>query len=195
MWPIWLAPINRRWRQSAYLIPWLSLLRCRANPDLSLTEARLINAGDLELVLRVADIAALVTTEERRAILEIEQSAGRQFLRLNMTAENVRRALELIIGDPLLIELFLPANSQVDEEEYSEYISWALEEYAEPEVMAGLLRGSQLRIEISATGRIVAQSGGRLQDGVVHIRIPIVQLITLRSPLVYSVTIVARGAN
>ena len=156
---------------------------------LTLTHARMVGDDGLELGLQVADISALVATEERQAILEIERAADRQFLRLNLTPQNVRRALELIIGDPLLIELFLPADSQMSAEQYSEYIGWALEEYAPRATISEMLRASQVQIVISADGQIVEQAGGMLANGMVHISVPIVQLITLSSPLTYSVTI------
>lgn len=92
----------------------------------------------------------------------------------------------------LLAEILLPPDrTTMSEDDYIDYLVWALEEYEEPRVIRAALQEAAVNVLVRVPGRIVDQAGGTRSDEGVRFRIPVVELITLDEARRYEVVYVA----
>jgi hypothetical protein len=65
-------------------------------------------------------------------------------------------------------------------------MAWALEEYEDRPMVERVLDESMIEVRVVPEGRIIRQSGGQIDGDAVVFAIPVIELLTLRSEVVYS---------
>ncbi len=147
-------------------------------------------------------------------------SVEREGARTRMVLEVTPELLDAVIAmspwqGTLLAEILLPPDrTTMSEDDYIDYLVWALEEYEDPRVIRAALEEAMVNVLLRVPGRVVDQRGGTRgdqgsrndetrrdqgarrdgggshDDGVLF-RIPVVDLITLDEPRRYEVVYIA----
>jgi hypothetical protein len=95
-------------------------------------------------------------------------------------------ALSPFAGTALSQYLLPPPEGGLSAAEYEEYLSWSFEEYASPAELERMFSEAVIRMRVRPGGRILSQSGGNRAGDLVEYRIPVLELLTLEEPMVYS---------
>lgn len=101
-----------------------------------------------------------------------------------------RAAMEQIVAiagvDPFVADALLPPDDGMSAAEYRDYLGWAFEEYAEDRPIDEIFRASQVATSIEPSGSVIQVRGGEARAGTVEFVTPLVDAVTAREPLNYS---------
>ncbi|TVQ38699.1 MAG: hypothetical protein EA384_08180 [Spirochaetaceae bacterium] len=166
--------------------------RFAAEPGVELLSATVPNAHQLRLRVRFADIARVFDAQSGvvREVFTFSEDGEQRRLQIRLTPHSVRALMGFSpASDSMLADILLPPVDQpMREADYVDYLAWALEEYQRQTPIATIIRNAAIRVEIEPEGRIVSQRGGRTEGNRVIFEIPVVQLLTVRDALEYSLT-------
>lgn len=162
-----------------------------ARPGISVLDVR--ETGERQL--RVA-----VGFDSVEALLAAQSDMGgmpQRFLRFERTesfrrlaARIDRNAIAHLIGmagiDPFISESLLPPEDGMSPADYRDYLAWAFEEYADGRPLDRVFGSSEVVTTVRPEGVVVQTRGGETTDGAVRFTIPLVEAVTRREPLQYS---------
>ena len=127
---------------------------------------------------------------EANNVISVEDNGDTRRFVLRLTSRHIRDMLKATsLGNSLAADVLVPAGNGVSATEYSEYIGWALEEYADPEILSGLIAAASIDIALFPDGEIIEQRGGRRMGDHVIFAIPLVHALTMQEPLIYWVAV------
>ncbi len=166
--------------------------RFAREPGLELLSASTPNDNQLRLQIRFADIAQVFDARYGavREVFSFSQDGELRRLEIRLTPQSIRELMEFSpASDTMLADILVPPDDQpMREADYVDYLAWALEEYQRETPIAAIIRNASIRIEIEPEGRIESRHGGRTQGNRVIFEIPVVELLTARDTLEYSLT-------
>lgn len=153
-----------------------------------LIDVRRPKRGALALSVGFTDIREVFAREDADDILTFARDGANRELTVTLNRDAVQRFLEFAPEENASMAQFLfpPADGSVSREEYREEMAWALEEYDDREAVERALDNATIEVRVDPAGEIVAQSGGRVEDGVVVFSIPVLELLTLSGDRTYS---------
>ena len=159
----------------------------RSFPGVDLVGARTPNPRTLELDLSFKDVAAVARTANPAGstpLFTFQRTGTRRLFRVHLDLPNYARIAPLIPGseNPLLEVLGPQAEQPYTEAEYLDVIAFMMGDHA-----PGWIRESTLEVRVQVPGRVVAQQGGIPVQGGVLFRIPLLDVLLLERPLVYSI--------
>ena len=112
-------------------------------------------------------------------------------LDLSITRENISRLLSITaFGGTLASDVLFPIENSMSEEEYVDYLGWALEEYIDPANLNMAIESSAISIEATLPGKISAMENGSKDGQTAIFRIPLIAIIASNQPLRYSVSFI-----
>ena len=144
--------------------------------------------GSLQMAIRFDDISGLFVREGADDILSFGSEAGNRRLTFTLNRDAVQRFLEFAPDDSSTMAQFLfpPADGSVSRREYRDEMAWALEEYDDRAAVERVLDAATIDVRITPVGRIVSQSGGRVDGDAVVFTIPVLELLTIAGERTYS---------
>jgi hypothetical protein len=118
-------------------------------------------------------------------VVVFSRDGDRKTLALHLDKRNYQELAVLFpaLSDPVFAGMGPQPNENVTDDEYEQMIEFSLGERGPP-----LLKKSFVTLTVTPEGRILSQSGGRLSDGSVVFKIPLIRILVLDRPLDYSVT-------
>lgn len=144
--------------------------------------------GRLELTLAFAELSALASDERIGRLLSWEPDGAGGTLTMTITPAEIPYLLSLVgIGEDSPVAYLLPPpEGEMSSDEYAEYLSWALEEYAPPGRLEALLQAAAVTVTVRAPGPIDAiLNGEALGSTEAQFRLPLLALLTGETPGVY----------
>lgn len=161
-------------------------------PGIELVSAESPEIGKLELSLAYGPLERVFTLSEPgiREVFTLVRSGGRTTLRFHLDLSNFDSLAGLF---PLYetgksLYLFPDASAPMTEEEYLDYVSWALEGVSGDTDVKRVLSDSAVRVTVTVPGTVVRQEGGRAVGNTVEYVIPVLKVLTLSEPIDLSVT-------
>jgi hypothetical protein len=135
----------------------------------------------LELSLDAADLAAI---GRGSPLVSLSSAGGRRRLTIRLDAAGYAAIKPLIPGgDNQLLEVLGPQpDNPYTEAEYDEVLAFTVGDDAPK-----WARASGIDATVRVPGRIVAVSGGRVEGGAARFAIPLLDVLLLRRPLVYTI--------
>lgn len=138
-----------------------------------------------------------VVFDSLEQLLHVQQRSAHRFIRFERTesfgrlaAAIDRAAMEQIVTiagiDPFVSDALLPPDNEMSAAEYRDYLGWAFEEYAEDRPIDEIFRESQVATSIEPSGAVIQVRGGESRAGIVEFVTPLVDAVTAREPLNYS---------
>lgn len=137
----------------------------------------------LEMTLALADVAALAGAG-RPQLVTLERSGSRRTLRVHLDAATYAVLKPLVPGsdNELLGVLGPQEKNPYTEAEYDDVLAFTVGDDAPKWV-----RASRIEAIVRVPGRVVAQQGGRVDGNAVRFEIPLLDVLLLRQPLVYTI--------
>ena len=168
-------------RASFALRPGIDLVST-GSPDIDTLELALVY-GPLERVFALSEPGI-------REVFTVTRTGGRTTLRFHLDLSNFDSLAMLF---PLYetgksLYLFPDASAPMTEEEYLDYVSWALEGVSGDTDVKRVLSDSVVRVTVTVPGAVVRQEGGRAVGNTVEYVIPVLRVLTLSEPIDLSVT-------
>lgn len=161
-------------------------------PALILEQARLPAQGRLELTFTFIDLTTLAADDRLTRILDFEPSGDSGgVLTIRLTRGEVPYLLSLAgLDEGSPIEYLLPpTGGEMSSEEYRDYLTWALEEYASPGRLRRVLDSAALIVTVETPqplDRVV--NGSRPEASRATFRIPLLGLLTGETEEEYRLT-------
>jgi|GEM_PF-5562940 len=161
-------------------------------PGVTVRTAESKNSGTLHLELTFTDISRVLAAqgESVDSFLRFSRSGERKTLVITVSQQVVKQLFSLTPLSGSMVEqtLLPPPESKMGKKEYIDYLSWAMEEYAPDGDAASIIGNAVIHVGVTVKGSILSQSGG-VQDGNrVDFQLPVVDLLTARSPITYQIT-------
>lgn len=159
-------------------------------PDLTLERAATPSIDTLTLRVRFSDAAKLLSGVTGGSFVTFSRNGADRTLSIRLDRDAVAQLLQLtpLSGSVAGNVLLPPQDASMSEKEYVSYLAWALEDYAAGKSIERTVEESNVELVISVAGTLVAATGGERSGNSAHFSIPVVRLLTLQKPLVYSVT-------
>ena len=140
----------------------------------------------LEMTLALADITALAgaTASTATPLVSLERKGSRRVLRVHLDAATYAAIKPLVPGaDNELFDVLGPQEKNpYTEAEYDDVLAFTIGDDAPKWV-----RASRIHTVVRVPGRVVSQTGGRVEGNAVRFEIPLLDVLLLRSPLVYTI--------
>ncbi len=153
---------------------------------LSVTRFAIPSRERLEMTLALADITALAgsTAAKGPQLIALERSGSRRTLRVHLDAATYAAIKPLVPGsDNELFEVLGPQETDpYTEAEYDDVLAFTVGGEAPKWV-----RASRIEAIVRVPGRVISQQGGRIEADAVRFEIPLLDVLLLRKPLVYTV--------
>lgn len=157
-------------------------------PGLYLVEASSPQPEELNLLVDFDSLARLVTMRSSRlaGVVRFERTDLFRRLAVRLDRRGIEQLIALVGVDPFITETLLPPEGDMSEEEYRDYLAWALDEYAQGRSIATVLDESRIETLVAPQGQITQIRGGTAEDGGVRFVTPLLRALTTRVPLEYS---------
>ena len=160
-------------------------------PDIDLLKVTSPDTGDLLLSLRFEALDKVFSASaDVRQVFTVKKDGTATKLAFHLDRKNFPVLARLFplydLGQSLY--LFPDASAPMTEEEYLEYVTWALEGVAGDADVAQVLKNSRISITLAVPSQVVSQEGGRVSGKTVLFQIPVLQVLTLEKPVDLSVT-------
>jgi hypothetical protein len=138
-----------------------------------------------------------VAFDSLEQLLHVQGRPAHRFIRFERTetfgrlaARIDRAAMEHIVAisgiDPFVSDALLPPDDDMGAAEYRDYLGWAFEEYVESRSLDSVFRDSRVVTTVAPSGSIVQVRGGESRSGTAQFVTPLVEAVTARQPLNYS---------
>lgn len=137
----------------------------------------------LQMTLALADVAS-VSAAGGRQLIAVERSGSRRTLRVHLDAATYAAIKPLVPGsDNELFDVLGPQEKNpYTAAEYDDVLAFTVGDDAPK-----WARASRIEVLVRVPGRLVSQAGGRIEGGAVRFDIPLLAVLLLREPLVYTV--------
>ncbi len=144
--------------------------------------------GNLRMSLVFDDLSALLDDENASRLITFESSGSEREVTLRLGSESVTQFMAFAPDESATMSAFIlpPSDGSVSADEYREEMAWALEEYEDRAIVERILDESVIEVRVEPQGRIVRQSGGVVDGDAVVFQIPVLEILTLTEPRVYS---------
>ncbi len=159
-------------------------------PDLTLLDAATPSIDTLTLTIRFSDASRLLSGVSGGGFINFSRNGAERTLSIRLDREAVGQLLQLtpLSGSVAGNILLPPKDAAMSEKEYASYLAWALEDYTTGKNVEQTITDSSLDVAISVAGTLVSVSGGRRSGNSAQFSIPVVRLLTLQKPVIYSLT-------
>ncbi|SIQ74511.1 hypothetical protein SAMN05920897_11430 [Alkalispirochaeta americana] len=157
-------------------------------PGLFLVHASSPRPEELTLLVNFDSLARLVTMRSSRlaGIIRFERTELFRRLAVRLDRRGIEQLISLVGVDPFITETLLPPEGDMSEEEYRDYLAWALEEYGQGRSISDVLDDSRIETRVIPQGRITQIRGGTAQEEGVLFVTPLLKALTTQVPLEYS---------
>ena len=155
---------------------------------LSLESMRLVSENELELRVRFDNVEEVLRSNaDVEPFVTVRRVGNERILRVSVGPQLVAEALGLIGADQSeAVEFVLPPEgSNMDVDEYAEYLAWALEEYEEDEPVIDVLTESSIDVALRPSGPIVYQRPGEPRGAQARWDIGVLDMLTRQDDVVY----------
>lgn len=157
-------------------------------PGLTLLEATSPTPEELSLQVQFDSLSALIAVRDSRLSGAFRFERAQPFSRLVSRVN--RRTIENLVAlagiDPFVSESLLPPEGDMSASEYRDYLVWALEEYEQDRPIATVVNQSEIETRVTPAGEIIEVRGGRRAGAAVVYRTSLLEAVTTRTPLEYS---------
>ncbi|HUX12351.1 MAG TPA: hypothetical protein VMW87_04945 [Spirochaetia bacterium] len=163
-------------------------------PELSLVDAATPSIDTLSLTVQFADAANVLSGVGADAgtadFVSFRADGPVRTLSIRLDRSVVGRLLQLtpLAGSVAGNVLLPPEDAPMSEGEYTSYLAWALEDYAVGKDITRTISDSRVEVRIAIEGTLISVDGGRQEGNSALFSIPVVRLLTLTKPLVYTIT-------
>ncbi len=157
-------------------------------PGATVTRLAVPSRDRLEMTLAFADVTALAgapaSGSAAAPFVSLTRSGRRATLRVRLDAAAYGALRPLVPGaDNELLDVLGPQQKNpYTEAEYDDVLAFTVGDEAPRWV-----RASRIDAVVRVPGRVVSQTGGRVEGGAVRFEIPLLDVLLLRSPLVYTI--------
>ena len=169
----------------------LGLLRrtFEEEPGLTLLDAGIPTPDELHLLVGFDSLATLFALRGSRlgGDFRFERTDTLRRLAVRIDRRTIENLVSLVGIDSFVSESLLPPDGDMTISEYRDYLVWALEEYEQDRPIATVLNDSAVETHVTPDGRINQVRGGLRTGSAVVFRTPLLEAVTTRVPLEYSV--------
>ncbi|MFP4644590.1 MAG: hypothetical protein ACLFM0_09570 [Spirochaetales bacterium] len=128
-------------------------------------------------------VEGLITVEETESDGDTERT-----LILELNKERVQQITTLSpVQEESAVDFLLPPED-MNEDEYVEYLAWAMEEYEQDQPIEDVIRDSAIELEVTVPGRLVSVEGGRSDGNTAIFSERVVRLLTVGDVTRWAVT-------
>ncbi len=162
-------------------------LAFKARKDIKLESLGMPSPASLKAELSIPDLQRLGSEPGvDKGFFDITEKAGLRSLSFRLDRDNVQRLPDIIPAfDPDLLELLSPPSLYGDEISVQEYRDSVLAIFVGRKNLPALDAAS-VDIRIVAPGKILSQSGGRMEGNVFIAKLPLLTLLVLEEPYEFS---------
>lgn len=159
-------------------------------PGLELLGADIPEADRLTLTLRIEDIERIFTDGPHRVegLIHREVSGRETTITVELDRTRVQQISSLSpVAEQSAVEFLLPPE-QMDEDEYVEYLAWAMEEYEDEHPIEDVIRDARIELRVEVPGTLLSVTGGEREGNVAVFYERAAYLLTVREPTRWSFT-------
>ncbi len=163
-------------------------------PGLTLIDADIPENERLVLSFSVDQIEEVLTEGPNRVegLVSLEESTvdgeTERMLIIELNSDRVQQITSLSpVQEESAVDFLLPPEDMGDEE-YVEYLAWAMEEYEQDRPIEEVIRDSRIDVEIHFPGRLVTVEGGESAGNTAVFSERVVRLLTVRDVTRWSLT-------
>ena len=144
--------------------------------------------GSLRMDLSFENLASILDDDEPSGLMSFDVRGSNREVSIRLGSESVQQFMGFAPEESATMSEFIlpPADGSVSAEEYREEMAWALEEYEDRAIVERILDESMITVRIESEGRILRQRGGAIDGDAVVFAIPVLEILTLEDPRVYS---------
>lgn len=160
-------------------------------PELKLTSVEMPDVKSLSLSVQFKDIRQTLAQEEEvsKEFIILQKEGNVHTVKIIITQETLDELMSFSsLKDTMVAQMLLPPEDEpMTPEEYTEYLVWALEEYAATEVVRKAIEHASINIKIQVKGEITGVIGGKLsKKDTALFNVNVVKLLTRQTPLTLS---------
>ncbi|MFW6330040.1 MAG: hypothetical protein ACOC28_08055 [Alkalispirochaetaceae bacterium] len=158
---------------------------------ITLTGASVPAQGRLELSLGFEDLEELAADERAGRLLSYERQESGSTVTMSLGREEIPFILSLVgIGEDSPVAYLLPPpGAGMSSEEYGEYLTWALEEYASPGRLEQILEGATVTVTVRAPEPLTSVvNGDEISSREARFTLPLLPVLTGEAEEVYQVS-------
>lgn len=161
-------------------------------PGLRLRSVHSSAPEQLHLVVEFDSLAAIFAMRHSRLAGAFRFERTDTLRRLAVRID--RRAVESMVAlagiDPFVSDSLLPPEGGMSAAEYRDFLVWALEEYGDDRPLATVISDSAVQTRVTPSGSLQEVRGGRRTGGTAVFNTPLIEAVTTRQPLEYSLIFV-----
>ncbi len=169
-------------------------LLMQEEPGLTLLHADIPENERLVLTVAADEIQQVLTEGPNRVegLVSFEESevegGVERTLILKLNDERVQQITGLSpVQEESAVDFLLPPEA-MGEDEYVEYLAWAMEEYEQDSPIEEVIRNAAIDLEIVVPGQLISVEGGRAEENAAVFSERVVRLLTVRDVTRWSVT-------
>ena len=159
-------------------------------PGLVLLDAEIPANDRLTMSLRAEDLERVLTEGPHRVegLIETESRQNEHTLTIELDRDRMQQITGLSpVEEQSAVEFLLPPE-RMNEEEYVEYLAWAMEEYESDTPIEDVIRDARIEVRVEVPGELLSVSGGDVDGNTAVFYERVVTLLTVREPTRWSVT-------
>jgi len=159
-------------------------------PGLVLLDAELPSTDRLTMELSAEDIERVLTEGPHRVedLIAVESRQNEHTLTIELDRTRMQQITSLSpVEEQSAIEYLLPPE-RMNEDEYVEYLAWAMEEYESETPIEDVIRDARIQVRVEVPGELLSVSGGDADGNTAVFYERVVTLLTVREPTRWSVT-------
>lgn len=163
-------------------------------PGLQLIDADIPENERLVLEFTIEEIERVLSEGPNRVegLVSIEESSvdggTERTLHIELDSERVQQISSLSpVQEESAVDFLLPPEG-MNEDEYVEYLAWAMEEYEQDRAIEDVIRDSSIDLTISVPGQLVSVDGGDSDGNTAVFSERVVRLLTVQDVTRWTVT-------
>ena len=159
-------------------------------PGLELVDADIPSNERLVMSVSADDLERVFTEGPNRieGLIEVQESADERSIVIELNNERIQQITELSpVAEESAVDFLLPPE-RMNEDEYVEYLAWAMEEYEQDTPIEDVIRNARIELEVTLPGNVVSVEGGESDGNTVRFTERVVRLLTVRDMTRWSVT-------
>lgn len=156
-------------------------------PEIVIEQILSGSQNSLELKLKCRNIASLsagISQDSRQPLFTFNNRNGVKEFRFLLSKSNYNDIKKFfpLLNEALFENLEPQVNETVSKEDYLDIVEFAMDKEGRKAVL-----DSMIDVKIKVQGKILSLQGGTLKDGVINIRIPLIDVLLLNQPVAFSV--------